>query len=371
MREVECNNFCCGFLPGKDPLIELPEKFSFLDELADALPDLLTERELRPVLNKLDPVSTDTLKDLELNRAHMIYSFLASAYVHAINEDPVKKLPKGISLPLVALSKKLEKEKPNMSYDAYALYNWRRRDRAKGLRIENLDTLITFTTLPDEKWFILTHTEIEDKAVLGLQALKPMQDATLKKDIPQVTEGMLAVDHSTASMVESLKKMAEGNNPEVYYKQFRPYLMSLENVEFEGIGNFNLLKGETGAQSSILPSLDAALGVAHLETGLTKHIDEMRRYMPKRHREFIENLEKNKFVLRGFVKKSKNRKLKELYNNCLDNIYAFRNQHLEWADLYIKQKVDNPYGSGGTIFMDWLKQLRDETKKAKFTTKYY
>jgi hypothetical protein len=33
------------------------------------------------------------------------------------------------------------------------------------------------------------------------------------------------------------------------------------------------------------------------------------------------------------------------------------------AHAYVAQKVSNPIGTGGTEFMRWLKQLRDETEK--------
>jgi indoleamine 2,3-dioxygenase len=35
--------------------------------------------------------------------------------------------------------------------------------------------------------------------------------------------------------------------------------------------------------------------------------------------------------------------------------------HYGWAKTYIQERVDDPRGTGGTIFIDWLKQLIDET----------
>ncbi len=41
----------------------------------------------------------------------------------------------------------------------------------------------------------------------------------------------------------------------------------------------------------------------------------------------------------------------------------FRSLHYHYATTYIAEKVANPLGTGGTIFMDWLKQLIDETEQ--------
>ena len=43
----------------------------------------------------------------------------------------------------------------------------------------------------------------------------------------------------------------------------------------------------------------------------------------------------------------------------------FRKKHLEFAVLYIQSKVTDPSGTGGTPFMQWLAQLRNETEAHK------
>ncbi len=45
----------------------------------------------------------------------------------------------------------------------------------------------------------------------------------------------------------------------------------------------------------------------------------------------------------------------------LDRIIQFRQKHLEFAVNYIFTKVEDPSVTGGTPFMKWLAQLRDET----------
>ena len=68
------------------------------------------------------------------------------------------------------------------------------------------------------------------------------------------------------------------------------------------------------------------------------------------------------------------KKLKNEYNNCLEEIRAFRDLHLEFASIYIhkQSQIKNPFGGGSTItgtggtpFMKYLKKHRDETEKQK------
>ena len=47
-------------------------------------------------------------------------------------------------------------------------------------------------------------------------------------------------------------------DPALYYKTFRPYIRFFENVVYEGVNEAPLdYRGETGAQSTIMPTLIA------------------------------------------------------------------------------------------------------------------
>jgi indoleamine 2,3-dioxygenase len=100
---------------------------------------------------------------------------------------------------------------------------------------------------------------------------------------------------------------------------------------------------------------------------LTHHLMEMRDYMPSEHRQFLSNLEEQAantssegVGLRNLALKDD--VLKEIYNQCVEEIIAFRNKHFEYAVNYISKKVENPSGTGGTPYIPWLKQLREETE---------
>jgi indoleamine 2,3-dioxygenase len=136
-------------------------------------------------------------------------------------------------------------------------------------------------------------------------------------------------------------------------------------------------RGETGAQSSIVPCFDAGLGIAHAPDPLTLYLQEMRDYMPPRHRAFLETLEKatddlGRPLLAGYIRdrKSRSPNLWAAYCACVDLLAQFREVHIGYADSYIHRQhqshTSNPtaVGTGGTPFMQYLQKHLDETKQA-------
>ena len=172
-------------------------------------------------------------------------------------------------------------------------------------------------------------------------------------------------------------RMPEHCDPYIYYHRVRPYIHGWKNhpdlpdgLIYEGVaayaGRPQRFRGETGAQSSIVPALDAMLGVTHQEDALSLYLQEMRTYMPPEHRAFIESLERRGAV-RAFVQRCGRPSLTSAYNACTEGVERFRSLHLEYAARYIFHQAQtdpkNPHavGTGGTPFMQYLKKHRDET----------
>jgi indoleamine 2,3-dioxygenase len=112
-------------------------------------------------------------------------------------------------------------------------------------------------------------------------------------------------------------------------------------------------RGETGAQSSIMPLLVAFMKIPHRTSTLTAHLIDMRNYMPAEHRALIAAVEAMPSI-RAMASKQN-------YNAVLDAMAEFRSVHYGWAQEYINRWTDDPRGTGGTPYMQWLKQLIDET----------
>ena len=113
-------------------------------------------------------------------------------------------------------------------------------------------------------------------------------------------------------------------------------------------------RGETGAQSSIMPTLVAFMKIPHKPSMLTNHLADMRNYMPAEHRQVIEAVE----AMPGIRDLAD----KDPYNEVLDAMAEFRFVHYGWAQEYINRRTDDPRGTGGTPYMQWLQQLIWETR---------
>ena len=112
-------------------------------------------------------------------------------------------------------------------------------------------------------------------------------------------------------------------------------------------------RGETGAQSSIMPLLVAFMKIPHRASTLTNHLIDMRNYMSAEHRALIAAVEAMPSV-RAMASKQN-------YNAVLDAMAEFRSVHYGWAQEYINRRTDDPRGTGGTPYMQWLQQSIDET----------
>ena len=353
-----------GFLPETDPATGFPgdSELSMLDELGHDLPSLLENRHFRENAKSLDlppwPEKWDVQEYLPYLRLYYIrLGFLASAYINQTSEDRATLLPNNIAAPLVHACKLLNRP-PILSYDGYALYNWKRFDPNGPIALGNIDTIQNFVHLYDEHWFILVHVEIEHIAADMLSAIADTQTAINNDDDELLNQSLAKIAHAVWQQVKVLRRIPEKMDPALYFKTFRPYIRYFQDVVYKGIDIKPMnQRGETGAQSSIMPALVAFMKIPHQATSLTNHLLDMRNYMPAEHREFISQMES----LPDF----RDRADKAPYNDILDAMATFREVHYHWANEYINLPSKDQTGTGGTPYMQWLKQLIDETRSHK------
>ena len=268
-----------------------------------------------------------------------------------------------------------------LSYVSYALDNWRRLDAQSAIELGNIVLLQNFLGGQDEEWFVVIHVAIEAKAGRALAAIITAQHAVVDHQPEIVTEELATIAQTLGSMHDILLRMPEGCDPYVYFRRVRPYIHGWANhpslpagMIYEGVEDYagiaQNFRGETGAQSSIIPALDAALGIVHAEDMLRRYLKEMRDYMPPRHRAFIEAVEAGPSV-RDYVLCHQRPRLRNAYNAAVDGIELFRSTHLKYARNYIVKQSQggkrNPtdVGTGGTPFVPYLKKHRAETRAHK------
>lgn len=347
-----------GFLPQEDPLIQFPpgSEFAELDAIGRDLPSQLQDSGFRARMRSIaiPTLPPGALPLPELRLYYVRLGFLASAYVNQVGQDPATSLPSNLALPLCEACARLGRP-PILSYDGYALFNWKRFDPSGPIALGNIDTIQNFVHLYDEHWFILVHVEIEALAASILGAIRDAEAALARGSGAELSASVAALARTLWAQVETLRRIPEKMDPALYYKTFRPYIRFFENVVYEGVDTSPLnFRGETGAQSSVIPTVLAFLKVPHRPSLLTDHLADMRRFMPAEHRAVIEYVEGLPDI-RDEVDK-------EPFNEALDALAAFRETHLQFAVRYIAAHERDPRGTGGTPYISWLGQLIDETR---------
>ena len=377
-----------GFLPS-DPCGSLPD-CPALNHLSHELPKLLSAHQVRQFIDEQPALLSSipsTWREDDYRTAMRILSFAGHAYVWEIPGQPAAKLPSQLSRPWHEVAQKLGRP-PVLSYASYALDNWRRLDRTKPIQLDNIVLLQNFLGGLDEEWFVVVHIQIEHQAGPGLEGLlRAINGASTGKD-DEVLLGLQALASAQIAMRNTLLRMKERCDPYVYYTRVRPYIHGWKNspslpngLIYDKVETYGhqpqQFRGETGAQSSIVPCLDAGLGIHHVPDPLTVYLREMREYMPPRHRALIQALEsqsdgQGRALLSGYVRDRRQHhpKLWSAYCVCVDLLAQFREIHIGYADSYINRQsqtsTTNPtaVGTGGTPFMTYLQKHLDETRQA-------
>ena len=369
-----------GFLPKHDPLLKLPPYFKPWEDVAGELPKLLANARARDAIDAMPALDAEKLRgNRQINRAMMLLSYLGHAYVWQDGKAR-DRLPAQLAVPWHAVATKCGRP-PVLSYASYALDNWRRFDEEGPIELGNIALLQNFMAGMDEEWFILVHVEIEAEAAPAINAMKPAQQAARQDDAAGLLRQLSIIGDAMDRMNQTLNRMPEKCDPYIYYNRVRPYIhgwkdhpLIPEGVYYEGVAEYagrpQRFRGETGAQSSIIPCVDATLTVSHAEDPLRAFLMEMRTYMPPAHVRFMEQLEKGKNVRKYVMKRGEtDTPLMDAYNRCVNQLAAFRSKHLEYAANYIfkqaQQSAANPtgVGTGGTPFMPYLTKHRDESSQ--------
>jgi indoleamine 2,3-dioxygenase len=359
-----------GFVPEPDPLDRLPDAFRALDDLVPIIPALIMNQEVRRFLSSLPELDVAALTtDAEAERAMLILSALAMAHVWGAKE-PDFTLPRNIAVPLMALSQRLGRP-PIVMHATLVLNNWRKLDPARPLVLDNVDTQFTFTGSFDEKWFYLATLGVELAGAPAITALVDAVTASQHDDDAALTGHLTALDTGIRQMTVALMRMTERCDPYVFYNRIRPYLAGwpAPGLLYDGTGTPpQIWAGGSAAQSSLLQSFDAGLGIRHEHAHTRDFLDAMLQYMPPKHRALVAALRETSTIRERALQGSP--ALRDAYNSCIAGTDEFRRRHIGLTSQYIVKQASvhvgpGTTGTGGTDFVEFLRESRVETAKSQ------
>ncbi len=365
-------------------LIALSGASATARKIAMALPSILPSGRVRQYLKDNLPGHANEqewqkeISPLDDHQARMLmvhYSFMVQAYVWGEDEAP-EILPEKLAVPMCCLAERLGQQ-PLLPYSGYVLDNWAKLNNDGDVDLDNIYMIQNFLGGQDENWFVLIHVAIEARAGECLALMKPIVEAIENNDTDSVTDCLNKMAPVWGDIIDIFKRMPERCDPYVYFERVRPYIHgwrdnpALPNgIIYEGVAKYagkpQTFRGQTGSQSSIVPTMDALLGIGHAADPLKTFLDQLHIYRPPSHRRFIDDVRQTS-KLREFVKSTGNAAMTDGYNHLVQAVSDFRTQHLLYAANYInKQKRgaagnDTEVGTGGTPFMKYLKKHRDET----------
>ncbi|MEM0975918.1 MAG: indoleamine 2,3-dioxygenase [Pseudomonadota bacterium] len=350
--------------------------------VAMRLPEYLPSGRIRTLLTLRLPefdagAEVAALSDAQARLAMVHYSFMVQAYVWG-EEAPSAVLPRKLAMPIVALADRLGQQ-PLLPYSGYVLDNWGRFDPDGGIDLDNIYMIQNFLSGQDEAWFVLIHVAIEATAGAVLAKMPWVVSSVAAEDL-ETTQIQLEEMATIWERINAIfDQMPERCDPYIYFERVRPYIHGWKDnpalpdgIIYEGVPRYGTagqaFRGQTGSQSSIVPAMDALMGVGHAADPMKAFLDQLHIYRPPAHRAFIDDL-RAESGLRDFVMKSDHGGLKSAYNANIQAVADFRSRHLEYAASYINKQHrmasgnDTDVGTGGTPFMKYLKKHRDETQE--------
>ena len=358
--------------------VQLDGELSLIAKTALSLPDWLPTGRVRQLLRDrlpfIDLAQTD-LSDAEARMCMVHYSFMVQAYVWGEPQAP-EILPRNLAVPMVALADRLGQQ-PLLPYSGYVLDNWGLIDKDRPVDLDNVYMIQNFLNGQDEAWFVLIHVAIEAAAGKALAAFGPVVEASNAGDVATTRGWLESMGETWKTINATFDRMPERCDPYIYFERVRPYIHGWrdnpalpDGIIYEGVERFGskaqAFRGQTGSQSSIVPAMDALMGVGHATDPLREYLDQLHIYRPPAHRRFIDDT-RAASGLRAFVEKAGDPGMTNDYNTIIQAMADFRTRHLEYAASYINKQNrvasgnDTDVGTGGTPFMRYLKKHRDET----------
>lgn len=357
-----------GFMPATVPPPQ--PSLSPAEEILAQLPALISEHSVVEAIAALPEVDLPQLlaacadpleAEMLAERAALVYAFLGYAYLRT---DASLTLPRSLAVPWHAAAAAVGRA-PTLDYVATVL--------------ANPAGVAAFTGLEDERFFYEHHVRIELAAAPAVGALARACSMRWRLSPLELTRALQGIARGVAAMAELLPEMAVGCGPEVFHGIIRQSLAGIDGrVEFEGVRDADgapyrrTLTGASGAQSAVLPCVDAFLGIGHAgRHELQEWSGDALAHLPPPHRALLLRLRArapgstasvqrtidrlgNCGAWRGAAATKANAEqaqaLRAAHGACIEALGAFRKAHMALVRSYIIQpdKAARP-GSPTTI----------------------
>ncbi len=364
---------------------ELPAYYAPWCQIISELPALLAVKKLQAKVDDLTLLNTNQLTLLtHWRRAYVVLGYLTQAYVWQDKAKPSAVVSVNISEPFLQVCEYLG-TRPVLSYAGICLWNWMSlsHDQHGGplelLRtFPNVKSVASFTGTRDEDAFnlvpVMTDVHGAKLLQLTLNAIRDSRD--------QVSQDLAAVLDTCATtfleMGELLSIVHKNCDPMFFYQQIRPMIGGSAGTEERGLphgvtltrsnGLDEVIKcvGGSAGQSAFFPFLDHILGIRHESKMLT----DLRAYMPKKQRDFLEAVELLPSLRDIVDEHPQELGLQAAYQRAVDAFQQWRTKHVVIVSRYIAQPavaeakgkpVVEARGTAGSLPIPFLKQYRDET----------
>lgn len=356
-----------GFLPAAPiaSLDSLHPCFQPWESVMLNLSSLLRDQHLRFSVNSLSPFPSRLLTlPWHHQRAYVVLSMLTNAYIFS-SQPPIESVPAILAVPLHTVSNTIGIH-PVLTHAAVDLYNWHLHDPNIDLTLDNLRSNNLFTGQRDEEWFFLIMVAIERVGADILRHIVDIKHCIDAQQPDQVLSHMLSISSFLDDIYKILLRIHENCKPEFFYNTLRPFLSGSKNNDnlpngllYQGVSDTPFhLYGGSAAESSLFQTIDAALGIMHNDA----YFIDIRSYMPRLHRQFIEWVSDN-VRIDQFVLHHQDTHLSNVFSECVGKVHKFRKLHFGIVGKFIirQSSTGTDKGTGGTELKKFLNQSINET----------
>lgn len=252
------------------------------------------------------------LPDRYLLRASTMLGVYAHAYQY-MAMDPPAALPDAILRPWTAVSRRLGKAVPAVSYVDLSFYSWRLRDPAGPRALDNMDLLVPTWDNAAERVFYLVTTEFAMGLTPVLGAMLDAQEAVLADDRGALEAALLVI-------LDRLQHVTQRTYPQIDPNprgaSYLDQVLWAKTVGTAGVPIFDGAPSPSGTAQPQVHALDAFLERQSFGSVVGQQSTYLGGHFPRHWKELVAAL--REVSVREYVEATGHSGLRGLYNAVLD-----------------------------------------------------